>query len=85
MEPPQTPPLPLYDTLPEGLIDVPSARTKYGVPTPTLRAWIRKGRVTAVGRLKAPAPGGGFLVVNEEDLLAYMNGPRNRGGRPRSK
>ena len=72
--------------LPDGLIDLPSAARKYGeqygVSADAMRKWINRGRVAKVGLLKAPAPGGGYLVVRELELLEYMRRPRNKGGRP---
>ena len=72
--------------LPEGLIDLPSAARKYGeeygVSADAMRKWVSRGRVTKMGLLKAPAPGGGYLVVRELELLEYMRRPRDKGGRP---
>ena len=73
----------VFAELPEGLIDIPSAAKKYKVNPGTLRTWIHKGHIAVVGRLKAPARGGGYSVVQEQDLLAYILTPKNRGGRPR--
>ena len=77
--------LPIYDTLPDGLIDLPSAARKYGVKLSTIRSWVRRGHLDQAGLLKAPARGGGYIVVDEAAFLRYMNSPRNRGGRPRSR
>ena len=60
--------LPIYDELPEGLIDLPTAAKNTGRSTGTIRMWIRNGRLVAVARLRAGAPGGGYLVVREDDL-----------------
>ena len=73
----------VYTELPPGLIDLPSAVRKYGLTSSTVHDWIRHGRIEPQGRLRAPARGGGYLVVREEDLLAYMKAPRDKGGRPR--
>ena len=73
----------VYTELPEGLIDVPTAAKKYNMATGTLRVWLRKGHLTLRGRLKAPATGGGYLVVREDELAEYVASPRNKGGRPR--
>ena len=72
----------VYTVLPPGLIDVPGAARKYGLHPETVRYWVRNGKVPLCGRLRAPAPGGGFMVVSEEDLLAHMSSPQSRG-RPR--
>ena len=72
--------------LPEGLIDLPSAAVKYseeyGVSEGAMRQWVNRGRVAKVGRVRAPARGGGYLVVNEDELVKFMGRPRNKGGRP---
>ena len=73
--------LPLYETLPPGLIDLPSASRKYGVNLRTIRSWVRRGHVEQVGLLKAPARGGGYIVVDEAAFIQYMSTPR-RLGRP---
>ena len=75
--------LPIYHQLPEGLIDLPSAAKKYHRNAQTMRSWVRKGLVRLRGRLKAPAAGGGYLVVSESELLDHMAAPPNKGGRPR--
>ena len=73
--------------LPEGLIDLPSAAAKYsaeyGVSEGAMRQWVNRGRVAKAGRVKAPARGGGYLVVDEHELVEFMAQPRNKGGRPR--
>ena len=75
--------LPVYDVLPPGLIDLPYARKKYGSSRERFANWVKNGRLKVVGRLRAPAPGGGYLVVAEEELITRLKTPPNRGGRPR--
>ncbi len=74
-----------YDVLPPGLIDLPSASRKYGVNGSTLRTWVNTGRVRMLARKKAPSAGGGYVAVSDEELRAYINSPRNKGGRPRKR
>ena len=73
--------------LPEGLIDLPSAARKYGekygVTQGAMSQWVNRRRVAKAGLMRAPAPGGGYLVVRESELVEYMERPRNKGGRPR--
>ena len=75
--------------LPEGLIDLPSAAAryseKYGVSEDAMRQWVNRGRVVKAGRVRAPARGGGYIVVCERELVEFMAQPRNKGGRPRKK
>ena len=73
----------VYTELPPGLIDIRTASQKYCLQTALLRAWVRKGRLSYKGRLKAPAAGGGYIVVDEEELTSYISAPKDRGGRPR--
>lgn len=73
----------IYDELPPGLIDLPTASRKYGVKNATMRYWISKGHIKLAGRKKAPAAGGGYAVVCEDKLFDYIKAPRNKGGRPK--
>ena len=66
-------------SLPEGLIDLPSASKKYGIPVKTLRSWIYLGKLPKRGRLKARAPGGGYIVTVEADIEYCRDHPRKRG------
>ena len=76
---------PIYteDEVPEGLIDLPSAARKYGHRVTRLQRWVQRGHLKVYGRLKAPAPGKGYLLLRENDLLDRMTASPNRGGRPR--
>ena len=69
--------------VPEGLIDLPAASKKYHCPVGTLQMWVHRGRLQTYGRLKAPARGGGYLLLREDELVHHMQTPRNKGGRPR--
>lgn len=73
----------VYDTLPDGLIDLPSAMRKYDIKRPTLWSWVAKGHLKSYGRLKGSATGGGLILVNEQDLVQYMQAPKPKGGRPK--
>ncbi len=75
----------IYDELPPGLIDLPSASRAYGVQLGTMRWWLKKGHVRKVGLLRAPARGGGYVVVEESELIRYMHAPKSKGGRPKKK
>ena len=72
----------IYTELPPGLIDLPSAAKKYSINRGTIRHWVKRGNVPSQGRLKGAARGGGYLLIREDDLLKYMVGPRDKGGRP---
>ena len=65
--------------LPEGLIDLPTASKKYGIPGATLRRWIQRGKLPKRGRVKAPSPGRGYIVTNEAEILFCRDNPRKRG------
>ena len=75
----------VYDAVPPGLIDIPSATRKYNVHRRTIHSWVEKGHVRLRGRLKGPAKGGGYLLVREDELTAYLTAPRKKGGRPSIK
>ena len=76
-------PPPVYEQLPPGMIDLPAAAAKYELRLRTVRAWVTRGHLEIVGRLKSRAPGGGNIVVREDDLVAFLNTPRPRG-RPKT-
>ena len=69
--------------VPEGLIDLPAAAQKYNCPINTLQTWVKKGRLKTHGRRKAPARGGGYLLLVETEVLDRVKAPINKGGRPR--
>ena len=77
--------LPIFTELPEGLIDLPSASTRYGCGIARLRNWVRQGQLPLKGRLRRPAPGGGYLVVSESDLVRRLATVNAKGGRPRKR
>ena len=70
--------------LPDGLIDLPSASKKYGIPGSTLRNWIRRGKLAAEGRLRAPAAGGGYVVVSQAGIEYCRDHPRKTGRKKRA-
>ena len=76
----ETPPEPegaiIYDELPEGLIDLPSASKKYKIPVGTLRSWVRRGKLPHKGRLRARSPGGGYIVTEEDVIVYCRDNPR---------
>ena len=69
----------VYDELPDGLIDIPSAAKLYDCDTGRLRMLVRRGTLISRGRLKAPAYGGGYLLVDRQELAEAMANPRARG------
>jgi hypothetical protein len=74
--------LPIYTELPDGLIDLPTAATRYECKGPTLRMWVHRGHLKLMGRLKGSCTGGGYLVVSESDLKERLSTPNKKGGRP---
>lgn len=72
----------VYTELPVGLITVPDAAKKYEISRRTIQTWLRKNQLQQLGRLKAPARGGGYILVCETQLVEFMHSPRNKGGRP---
>ena len=62
--------------LPEGLIDLPSASKRYGIPVKTLRSWVNRGKLPRRGRLRARSPGGGYIVTEEAQILYCRDNPR---------
>ena len=74
----------IYDEVPEGMIDFPSAARKYSLNRGTLRTWLVGGHLSRAGRLKGPAPGGGFVLLFEDELIRRLNSPR-LPGRPKTR
>ena len=72
----------IFDELPVGLIDLPRAAVKYGCQVQRFRKWVDRGIIKSYGRLRAPARGGGYIVVAESELVAHLASPPNKGGRP---
>ena len=62
--------------VPEGLIDLPSASKKYGIPVRTLGTWVRRGKLPKCGRLRGRSPGGGYIVTDEAAILYCRDHPR---------
>ena len=75
--------LPVYTEVPEGLIDLRTAAAQYECTVQRFRAWIRRGHIKPLGRLKAGCPGGGYLVVDKEELRLRLESTPSKGGRPR--
>ena len=71
----------VYDEVPEGFITLPSAARKYELNRVVLRNWVGRGHLRVFGRLKGPAQGGGFLLLNEDELREHLNQPRPPGRR----
>ena len=69
--------------VPAGLIALPVAAKKYSRPITTLQSWVQRGHLPTYGRVKAPARGGGYILISESDLLDWIKAPPNKGGRPR--
>ena len=65
--------------LPEGLIDLPSASKKYGIPGSTLRNWVLRGKLPRCGRVRARAAGGGYIVTEMAAIEYCRDNPRKRG------
>ena len=72
----------IYDEVPEGLIDLPSACRKYGVNLNTANGWVRRGLIARMGKLRAPGDGG-VNVVGKKAFVELASRPRNVGGRPK--
>ena len=73
----------VYDELPEGLIDVPSACRAYGLNRRTVNGWIRRGLIPKLGKLRAPA--GHVNVTDHAAIVKFASQPVNPGGRPRKR
>ena len=75
----------VYSELPPGLIDLPTAARNFSCPIGRIQNWVHRGHLASYGRLKAPARGGGYVLVSERELKLLLSKPLNRGGRPSKK
>ena len=69
--------------LPEDLIDLPSVMREHRISRSTLHTWIKAGKLPLRGKVRAPARGGGYNVVRKDEVMSLIEGPINKGGRPR--
>ena len=69
----------VFDELPEGMIDLPSATRVFGISNQTLHSWVKTGRVLSMGRIRGPARGGGLIVLKKDDILRQIEKPPKRG------
>ena len=76
--PPEDPGAVIYEPgeLPDGLIDLPSAAKKYGIPIATLRMWVKREKLPNCGRVRAKAPGGGYILTIEAEIEWCRDNPR---------
>ncbi len=73
----------MYDpgNLPEGLISLPDASKKYGIPVRTLRSWVNRGKLPKSGRVRARAAGGGYILTVDAMIEYCRDHPRKPGPR----
>ena len=69
----------VFDELPEGMIDLPSAAIEFGISRYTLRGWVEGKHIPVRGRLRGSARGGGFLILSKDDILKLKDSPPKRG------
>ena len=75
--------LPMYDELPPGLIDLPSAAKEYGCKVSRFHGWVKRGHLRVRGRLRAPQ-GTGYSLVLESELVHRLKTVDAKGGRSRT-
>ena len=64
------------DEVPEGLISLPDASKKYGIPVATLNSWVFRRKLPRRGRVFAPSAGGGYVLTDEAMILWCKDHPR---------
>ncbi len=62
----------VYDAVPDGLIDLPTAAARYGVTRNALHKRRSTGSLTTYGRLKGGSPGGGSILLSESEVLKII-------------
>ena len=76
------PGLPMFSVAPEGLLTLRGAADEFNRSVQALRNWVWRGHLKVRGRLRAPARGGGMVLVAREDLESLLQNPPRRTGRP---
>ena len=71
----------IYFKTPPGLIDLPTAAEKYNRSVRTIQGWVYRGYLQKQALLRSKAPGGAFVLISEDELIAHMSAPPNKGGR----
>lgn len=74
----------LPDEVPDGLIDLPSASRKYGIAPMTLYMWVCRKKLPRLGRVRAPAAGGGYILTLESEIPICRDNPRKSGPKKHS-
>ena len=69
--------LPLYEEIPEGLIQLTEGARKYGVPSSKLHTWLRSQRLTHMGYLRGKSPQGGYVLLVEAELAVVVKTDAN--------
>ena len=76
----------VYDEVPAGLIDLPSAARKYCVTRNSLHKRLRTGSLRAHGRLNGGVRGVGIILLSEGELArvaeSIVSNKHRRGGIP---
>ena len=76
----------VYDEVPAGLIDLPSAARKYGITRNSLHKRLRTGSLRAHGRLNGGVRGVGITLLSESELArvaeSIVSNRSRRGGIP---
>ncbi len=65
------------------LITLEAAAHKHSLSLAALRKWVTRGNIAEKGRERFAAPGGGKLLIDEIELLRYLEAKSLQGGRPR--
>ena len=76
----------VYDEVPAGLIDLPSAARKYGVTRNSLHKRLQTGSLRAHGHLNGGVRGSGITLLSESELAwvaeSIVSNRHRRGGIP---
>ena len=67
---------------PQGTLTFSEAASKYSLSPRTIQGWVRTGRLSEAGRLRASARGGGKVLIVEAELVALLTNPPRRGRPP---
>ena len=75
----------VYDELPDGLMDLPTAAKKYGLNIQLVRSWIRGGKLECRGRFNPPGRPFSSAVISEPDLKGLAENYRESRNKREAK
>ena len=73
------------ENLPTDLVTLQEAADKLGIPYGRVKAWHARDYLTEYDRKRAPARGGGYVLVSMIEVAYLVENPLKKTGRPRKR